>query len=83
MSRGKWGHCGKQENRLESTEKERDRRWGVLGIFRIELDDDEVDAVGQMHVGAESKVGRARSPHCNQSGVSVKVLRLLSPAGTR
>lgn len=35
-----------------------------LRILGVEFNNDHVDAVREMHVGAESKVGGSRSAHC-------------------
>lgn len=35
----------------------------VLGVLRVKLDNNEVDAVRQVHLGAEAKVRGTRSSH--------------------
>lgn len=40
------------------------RRGNELRILRVKLDDDEVDAIRQVHLGAESKVRGAGTTNC-------------------
>lgn len=35
-----------------------------LRVLGVEFDNDEIDSIGQMHLGAVAKVGRPRPPHC-------------------